>query len=185
MTAELCRLQTRLRFVKGPPSSLRTPSFRLLKDPVLSTPPPSEAGLFVLLCGDGHWGSEPGTGDRSLVPIVMRRLCPIAARPTPQPLALRPRPAQLHSRSRAPLHGVPLAPRAALAGRCYFWLIYIFPYVSGGGRIAPIKFYVCFLQTGSTVDMSEELSALGSRVVVGSPSAVLPAPTPAPSPDSG
>lgn len=50
-----------------------------------------------------------------------------------------------------------LASLAALAGQCYFWLIYIFPYVSKGGRIAPIKFYVCFLQMGSTVDISKDL----------------------------
>ena len=48
-----------------------------------------------------------------------------------------------------------MASLAALASQYYFWPIYIFPYVSEGGRIAPIKFYICFLQTGSAVDISK------------------------------
>lgn len=66
---------------------------------------------------------------------------------------------KLYSRWGATLQGVILALLAALAGRCYFWLIFTFPYISKGGRSAPIKFYVCFLQMGSTVDISKELSA--------------------------
>lgn len=40
----------------------------------------------------------------------------------------------LHSWWSAALGGIILALLAALAGRCYFWLIYIFPYVSKAGQ---------------------------------------------------
>lgn len=88
-------------------------------------------------------------------------------------------PAQLRSCRRASLAGVSLAPLAALAGQYYFWPIYIFPYVSEGSRIAPVKFYMCFLQTGSAVDVSK-----GPRTRLVSAQSHLPPPCTTPSPDS-
>lgn len=62
-----------------------------------------------------------------------------------------------------------------LAGQCYFWLIYIFPYVSKGGRIAAMKFCICFPQTSSTVDTSEN-RALGLGQSCSQSSPPLPPP---------
>lgn len=120
----------------------------------------------------------PGHGGRGLPTF------PFMASPAPERPGLCPAwpfalPAQLRSCRRASLAGVSLAPLAALAGQYYFWPIYIFPYVSEGGRIAPVKFYMCFLQTGSAVDVSK-----GPRTRLVSAQSHLPPPCTTPSPDT-
>ena len=176
------------------PLSLCTP-WSHPRVPILSIQQPNEAGIFTRPLPVWKQGLREGVDGR-LVPGHRGPglpTFPVMASPVPerQELCSSTQPGLCPPSQWSYRHGkvlrwvVLLWPSlAVLAGQYYFWPIYIFPYVSEGGRIAPIKFYVSCRRGVSAQLTYQRGRELGLSACPQSSQSHLPPPCTTPSPDT-